>query len=261
MPNIDTTKQDAAIKKNIEAGGKSGSANMAPDDYNYLGLGNYDLIDKAKYAYGQEEAAAKKAAAENAQSLEDYKNLVNQYYGKSPEEYSGAVEDYLNSPGYDYDDFHYEKNTNDFLQPEMTARVDTAMNALDTSAGSDWSDSMKSAMQAKQKALAGEQWSKSYNHLMKDRSSELADYTQNKNQYEKEYGSQQDKLKNLVALYGTDRDSESEGLDDYLKNKIEERNSELETTAGIQGGMANAEEQRKGVAEALPYLIAAYYGK
>lgn len=261
MANINTTTQDAVILQNKKKGAKSGSANMEPDSYNYLGLGNQDQIDKAVYAYETAEAKAADTAEANKADLENYKDLIDRYYGDASGKYSGAVQDYLDSDGYNYDDFHYDKNVNDFLQPEMDARVNTAMSALDNGSGSDWSDSTRMAMQAKQKALAGEQWSMAYNHLMKDRASELSDYTTNKEQYEKENQSEEDKLKNLVALYGGDRDNESEGLSDYIKNKIDERNSELETTAGIQGGIANAEEQTKGVAEALPYLIAAYYGK
>ena len=212
-------------------------------------LANDAAAERAEKAYDEIKGLAQSAGAQNEESIRQYGNLVNNMYGNEAQQYSNALQNFLNSPVYQNAGFSYGnqpgQTIGSFMDPAANQRVDAAMSAIENSAagsGSRFSSDFINRVGAKQQALASEEWEKAYNRLMQDRQQALNEYNINSQNNWNNYNATNARNQYMVDAYGNARDKYVGGLSDAMSAAVANRNAVLQSQANAIAGTANAKQ-------------------
>lgn len=212
-------------------------------------FGKRSDAERAAEAYDKIAAMSEDAMRANQGNINQYGQLVNNTYGAGAASYSKALQDFLNSPVYQNQEFAYNGDISQFMDPAMNQRVNAAMEAINNSAaagGNRFSSDYISRIGAKQQALSSEEWEKAYQRLMQDRQMQLNEYNVNSQNGWNNYNARNARSQAAVDAYGRDRDAYVGGLGDVMSANIANRNANLQTQADILAGKAQAQQGTSG---------------
>ena len=212
-------------------------------------MGNKADASRASEAYDKITGLAQVAGAQNNATIGSYRNLLGSTYGRDADQYSSALQNFLNSPVYQNEAFKYNGDISEYMDPYANQRADAAMQAIanaSASNGSRYSSDYISRVGAKQQALASEEWEKAYNKLMQDRQMALSEYNANSQNAWNNYNANNARNQYAVDAYGNARDQYVSGLSDALSAEVQNRNAVLQTQANAIAGSANAQQGTSG---------------
>lgn len=232
-------------------------------------LGNNENAKELTDAYNQLQGKADATMDTNQGDIDAYKSLIDSTYGQGAANYDEALSKFLNSDVYQNDDFSYNKDVSEFMDPYANQRVQQAMDAINNSAasgGSRFSSDYINRVGAKQQSLASEEWEKAYNKLMQDRQNALSEYNANSQNHWNNYNATNARNQYAVDAYGNDRTNYINGIGDAMTATMNNRNANLQTQAQTIMGKANA-NQNTGVWSGIGSTLGAganflsnYYG-
>ena len=210
-----------------------------------LGFSNGKQIDAAKSDLDTILGKANSVSAQNKNLYEDYYKQMQGMYGEGAESYADAVKNLADAIG-SREDFSYNKDVNEFLDPARNQRVAAATEAINNAAsagGNRFSSNYMDKLAAKQQALASEEWTKAYDRMMQDRAQQL-----------QEWQTGQQKIQNLGTLaniYQSDRNQLGNAIGDYISNMASQNNADLQAYSDVTGQKATLESQRQSGAGGL----------
>ena len=214
---------------------------------NYMGKRQDAKWSKDSLQQIQDLAQANSSA--NQRDINQYRNLVSQTYGNGAANYNTALANFLNSPVYQNQDFSYNSDISQFMDPAANQRVDAAMAAINNSAasnGSRFSSDYINRVGAKQQALASEEYEQAWNRLMQDRQMQANEWSLNSQNNWNNYNATNARNQFAVDAYGNDRNQYVNGLSDAMSAGIQNRNALLNTQAQTISGMAKANQGTSG---------------
>lgn len=210
-----------------------------------LGLSNGKQIDAAQGMLDEVLGRADSVSAQNKNLYGNYYNQMQGMYGEGAAAYSDAVKNLADAIE-NREDFSYQGNVNDFLDPAREQRVQAATNAINNAAsagGNRFSSNYLDKLAAKQQALASEEWSKAYDKMMQDRAQQLQEW---------ETGQQKiNNLGTLANIYQSDRNQLGNAIGDYYTAMANQNNADLQVYSDVAGNKANLESQRNSGAGGL----------
>lgn len=210
-----------------------------------LGLSNRKQIDAAQGMLDEVLGRADSVSAQNKNLYGNYYNQMQGMYGEGAAAYSDAVKNLADAIE-NREDFSYQGNVNDFLDPAREQRVQAATNAINNAAsagGNRFSSNYLDKLAAKQQALASEEWSKAYDKMMQDRAQQLQEW---------ETGQQKiNNLGTLANIYQSDRNQLGNAIGDYYTAMANQNNADLQVYSDVAGNKANLESQRNSGAGGL----------
>lgn len=210
-----------------------------------LGLSNRKQIDAAQGMLDEVLGRADSVSAQNKNLYGNYYNQMKGMYGEGAAAYSDAVKNLADAIE-NREDFSYQGNVNDFLDPAREQRVQAATNAINNAAsagGNRFSSNYLDKLAAKQQALASEEWSKAYDKMMQDRAQQLQEW---------ETGQQKiNNLGTLANIYQSDRNQLGNAIGDYYTAMANQNNADLQVYSDVAGNKANLESQRNSGAGGL----------
>ena len=216
-------------------------------------------------AYDRIQGLADNAVAANNADIDAYSRLVADTYGGGAQNYGSALDKFLNSDVYQPEDFSFNGNVKDYLDPFTNQRVNAAMEAVNNasaSGGNRFSSDYIRQISGVQQAKAQEAWEASYSKLMADRNQQLAEWQANTQNGWNKYNAGQSKLQAAVNAYGNDREQYAQGLGDATMARMNNRLGGLQTQADVIGGVANA-SQSTPISNALNVgasFLGSYFG-
>lgn len=220
----------------------AGAVNYLADS---LGLSNKKQIDAAKGELGAILDRANRVSSQNKNLYGDYYKQMQGMFGEGAASYADAVKNLADAIG-NREDFSYNEDVNEFLDPARNQRVAAATEAINNAAsagGNRFSSNYMDKLAAKQQALASEEWSKAYDRMMRDRAQQL-----------QEWETGQQKIQNLGTLaniYQSDRNQLGNAIGDYYSNMANQNNADLQAYADVTGQKATLESQRQSGAGGL----------
>ena len=220
----------------------AGAVNYLADS---LGLSNKKQIDSAKSELDAILDRANRVSSQNKNLYGDYYKQMQGMYGEGATSYADAVKNLADAIG-NREDFSYNEDVNEFLDPARNQRVAAATEAINNAAsagGNRFSSNYMDKLAAKQQALASEEWSKAYDRMMQDRARQL-----------QEWETGQQKIQNLGTLaniYQSDRNQLGNAIGDYYSNMANQNNADLQAYADVTGQKATLESQRQSGAGGL----------
>ena len=220
----------------------AGAVNYLADS---LGLSNKKQIDSAKSELDAILDRANRVSSQNKNLYGDYYKQMQGMYGEGATSYADAVKNLADAIG-SREDFSYNEDVNEFLDPARNQRVAAATEAINNAAsagGNRFSSNYMDKLAAKQQALASEEWSKAYDRMMQDRARQL-----------QEWETGQQKIQNLGTLaniYQSDRNQLGNAIGDYYSNMANQNNADLQAYADVTGQKATLESQRQSGAGGL----------
>lgn len=198
-----------------------------------LGTSNNKAVNKGISSLDEIKAYADKTGAANRGLYDDYYGQMSGMYGDNAAKYDEAVARLAEAIG-NREDFEYQGDVNEFMDPAREQRVSAAMGAINNASaagGNRFSSNYLDKVAAKQQALASEEWKTAYDKLMQDRNQQLQKW---------QTGQQKiDNMGTLAGIYGGDRTALSEALGNYYSNMANQNNADLEVMSDIQQGKAN----------------------
>lgn len=214
-----------------------------------LGTGNRNQINAAKNTLDEVLTKSQGVSDANKAIYDNYMRQMQGIYGNGAGQYAGAVEQLSNAIGEGPDSFTATGSLNDFYDPYANQRAAQAMDAINRSAssgGNRFSSSYNDALAAKQQALSSEEWSKSFDRWMTDRSRQLAEWQAGQ-------GAKQNYIGNLgtvAGLYGNDRNQLANAIGEYNSALANQNNADLEVYSDVAGNKANLEAKKtNGIGE------------
>ena len=220
----------------------AGSVNYLADS---LGLSNKKQINAAKSELDAILDRADRVSSQNKNLYGDYYKQMQEMYGEGAASYADAVKNLADAIG-SREDFSYDKDETEFLDPARNQRVAAATEAINNAAsagGNRFSSNYMDKLAAKQQALASEEWSKAYDRMMRDRAQQL-----------QEWETGQQKIQNLGTLaniYQSDRNQLGNAIGDYYSSMASQNNADLQAYSDITGQKATLESQRNSGAGGL----------
>lgn len=220
----------------------AGAVNYLADS---LGLSNKKQINAAKSELDAILDRANRVSSQNKNLYGDYYKQMQGMYGEGATSYADAVKNLADAIG-NREDFSYNEDVNEFLDPARNQRVAAATEAINNAAsagGNRFSSNYMDKLAAKQQALASEEWSKAYDRMMQDRARQL-----------QEWETGQQKIQNLGTLaniYQSDRNQLGNAIGDYYSNMANQNNADLQAYADVTGQKATLESQRQSGAGGL----------
>ena len=222
-----------------------------------LGLSNRKQIDAAQGMLDEVLGRADSVSAQNKNLYGNYYNQMKGMYGEGAAAYSDAVKNLADAIE-NREDFSYQGNVNDFLDPAREQRVQAATNAINNAAsagGNRFSSNYLDKLAAKQQALASEEWSKAYDKMMQDRAQQLQEW---------ETGQQKiNNLGTLANIYQSDRNQLGNAIGDYYTAMANQNNADLQVYSDVAGNKANLESQRNsgvgGLLQGVGSIIGAIF--
>lgn len=190
----------------------------------------------------------------NQQDINSYKQALYDTYGQGADNYSEALQNFLDSPVYQNEGFSYGGDIDQFFDPAANQRVDAAMTAINNSAatgGNRFSSDYVNRVGAKQQAMASEEWEKAYNRLMQDRQTQMNEWQANSQNNWNNYNATADRAKYAVDAYGNDRDQLMQGLGDTTTATMNNRLGGLQTQAQVAAGLANSQQGQGTMSQIL----------
>ena len=220
----------------------AGAVNYLADS---LGFSNGRQINAAKGELDAILDRANRVSSQNKNLYGDYYKQMQGMYGEGAASYADAVKSLADAIG-SREDFSYDKDENEFLDPARNQRIAAATEAINNAAsagGNRFSSNYMDKLAAKQQALASEEWSKAYDRMMRDRAQQL-----------QEWGTGQQKIQNLGTLaniYQSDRNQLGNAIGDYYSNMASQNNADLQAYSDVTGQKATLESQRHSGAGGL----------
>ena len=204
----------------------------------WLGVSNNAAVDQGISSLDDIKAYADKTGAANSGLYDAYYGRMQGLYGDNAAKYNDAVARLAEAIG-SREDFEYQGDVNDFLDPAREQRVAAAMGAIENagaSGGNRFSSNYLDKVAAKQQALASEEWKAAYDKLMQDRNQQLQKWQNGQQKI--------DNMGTLAGIYGGDRTALSEAIGNYYSNMANQNNADLEVMSDIQQGKANLNASR-----------------
>ena len=205
----------------------------------WLGLDNNAAIDRAQSTLDDVLGKSGEVSGQNRGLYNDYWNKMQGMYGDTAGKYGDAVSNLANAIA-DRQDFSYDKNVNEFMDPAMEMRQRQAakqLNASASSGGNRFSSNYQDKLMAQSQGLASEEWEKAYDRMMRDRAQQLSEWQTGQNKI--------NNLNMLAGLYGQDRNQLSNAMGDYYSNMANQNNADLEVYSDIAQSKANLDSNRK----------------
>ena len=228
---------------------------------------NWNRNKNTERAYGDIADAIEQTNLANQADIDAYKAMVNSTYGQGAASYQQALQDFLNSPVYQNENFSYGKDVNEFLDPAVNQRIAAAQEALNNSAASGhnrFSSSYNDAVMAKEKALSSEAWKEAYDRMMADRQQAMQEYNTNSQNQWNNYNAQNAQKQAAVNAYGADRASYMQGMSDATMAGMNNRTGVLQSQTNAITGLTNAQNQNSGVLSSIlgpaAQFAGAYFG-
>lgn len=244
----------------------AGGVALAGAAGNYLS--NREKTQATADMYNDLAARAKEVEAANSRDIGRYQDFINAQYGSDAGKYSAALENYLNSPTYQNQDFEYTGDVSDYYDPAANQRVAAAMNAIENSAatgGSRFSSQYLGAQAAKQQALASDEWKNAYDRLTQARNQQLAAYNANAANNLNMYNAQVAQQQFGINQYGQAKQNLAGGYGDAMSAALQNRTAGLQSQANAMAGAQNALNQQTSVLGQLAgpaaQFLGSYYGK
>ena len=212
-------------------------------------FGRNQDAENAAAAYDKIQGLADQTVNQNQQTIDAYRQFMEQMYGSGAAKYADALNAYLESPTYQNANFEYTKGVEDFMDPAANQRVQAAMDAINNAAasnGSRFSSDYINRVGAAQQAKTSEEWEKAYQRLQADRNAQLGVYNANSQNQWNNYNASQNKLQGAVNAYGNDRTAYAQGLGDTMQASINNRLGGLNTQAQTIAGKAQAQQGTGG---------------
>lgn len=209
---------------------------------NVFGFSNTEAAEEGQKAYDEMLEQAQQAYASNAEALRKYYEDMGAKYGGDDERYRAAIEAYLNGTPAQVENFSYSGKVEDFMDPAAGMRAQNAMTAINNSAGADgsrFSSDFLNRQAAKQQALASEEWEKSYQRLMNDRTAQLQQWQANAANERANQAAIDAKQKAAVDLYGDRSGKMDEAYESYLAGLIGNTNAMTQTGMDAVSGKTN----------------------
>lgn len=201
-----------------------------------LGLSNMEQVEAGMNSLDNMLAEARNVSNQNKSLYGDYLSKMQGMYGDGAGQYADAVNRLSQAIGGGPESFSYSGNVNDFYDKYAGQRSQQAMNAMRNMGGQNlFSSDFMNNMAAKQQSLASEEWSKSYDKMMRDRQQQLAEWQAGQN-------SKQGYINNLgtvAGLYGNDRNQIANAMGDYYSNMASQNNADLQTRADLTQAKTN----------------------
>lgn len=215
-----------------------------------LGLDNSSQVEQGQKSLDELMAEATRTGEANRGLFGDYLGQMQDIYGDGASKYSDAVQRLSDAIGEGPSQFAFNGDINQYYDKFANQRAQQAMNALGAQAaagGHRWSSDFLNNMAAKQQSLASEEWSKSYDKMMRDRQQQLSEWQAGQQ-------ANQNYLNNLgtvAGLYGNDRNQLAGAYGDYISNMASQNNADLQTRADLGQARTNLGMQQKTGAGAL----------
>lgn len=229
----------------------AGAVNYLADS---LGFSNNKQIDAAKATLDDVLTRADSVGSQNRNLYGKYYDQMQGMYGEGAQAYTDAVKNLADAIE-NRQDFSYQGNVNDFLDPAREQRVQAATNAINNAAsagGNRFSSNYMDKLAAKQQALASEEWKSAYDRMMQDRAQQLQEW---------ETGQQKiNNLGTLANIYQSDRNQLGNAIGDYYTAMANQNNADLEVYSDVIGNKANLEAQRQSGAGGLLQGIGSIIG-
>lgn len=243
----------------------AGGVALAGAAANYLG--NKEKTEATRDMYNDLANRAAAVEAANSRDIGRYQDFMQKQYGADAGKYSQALENYMNSPTYYNKDFEYTGTVEDYMDPAVNQRVAAAMNALENSAatgGNRFSSDFLSRSQAKQQALASDEWQNAYNRLVQDRNAQLAAYNANSQNALNMYNAQTAQQQFGINQYGQAKQNLTGGYGDAMSAALQNRTAGLQSQANALAGAQNAMNQQTSILGQLAgpaaQFLGSYYG-
>lgn len=222
-----------------------------------LGLSNGKQIDAAQGMLDEVLGRADSVSAQNKNLYGNYYNQMQGMYGEGAAAYSDAVKNLADAIE-NREDFSYQGNVNDFLDPAREQRVQAATNAINNAAsagGNRFSSNYLDKLAAKQQALAADEWKSAYDRMLQDRAQQLQEW---------ETGQQKiNNLGTLANIYQSDRNQLGNAIGDYYTAMANQNNADLQVYSDVAGNKANLESQRNsgvgGLLQGVGSIIGAIF--
>lgn len=219
-----------------------------------IGLTNYQDVEAAKNAIGDNKDLANETYSNNQALIKQLLNSANSTYGNGAAQYDDRLANLENVGTYQAQNYSYDKDENDFLSPARNMRTQQAMNAIQNSranAGGMFSSDTMNEMNNKAQLMASEEWDKAYDRMMKDRDTSLNEWKANAEEQRQAYTSSYNQAKDLLNLANSDRTNLNNASQAYYTNLINNNNANMSTQAGINNSLANAGLQQQGLGQQL----------
>lgn len=187
-----------------------------------------DALEMAQGNYGQNEA-----------DLQAYYDALSKKYGGDEQAYRDAIDAYLNGDVAQVEDFSYDRDVNEFMDPAAEMRKQNAMTAINNSAsaeGSRFSSDFLNRQAAKQQAMASEEWQKAYERFQQDRQAQLQQWQANAGNVRSNQAAQDEKLKAAMDIYGGNSGKMDEAFADFISGMIGNRNAGTQTEMDAVSG-------------------------
>lgn len=203
----------------------------------------------------------------NRSDISAYRRFMEQQYGGDAARYSGALQDYMNSPSFTNEGFQYTGDVADYMDPAANQRVAAAMNALESSAasgGNRFSSDYVNAQAAKQQALASDEWKNAYDRLTQARQQQLSAWQANSQNNLNMYNAANDRAMYGIGQYGAAKDTMSQAYGDALSAGMQNRTAGLQSQANAMAQAQSAANQQQSflgqLAGPAAQFLGSYYG-
>lgn len=225
---------------------------------------NYQNRKSANAAYDRIGELSDRVTAQNQADIDNLKALYGNTYGGSDVAYRQAVQDFADSPVYSGENYGFDGNVQDYMDPAVNQRVDAAMTAIDRQVGGNnlSSDYLRRVAGAQQ-AIASDEYSKAWDRMQGDRRQGLSEWQANEAQNVSDWERLTGQKKDLLGLYGNDRDSYIQGIEGTTSASLNNRTGGLQTQADVLSGKANTMQGQSGISSFLsPFaqFAGSYFG-
>lgn len=231
---------------------------------NELGFSNTEAVKEGQQAYDDMTAKADAAYAQNEADLQRYYQTMDDKYGGDEAKRREAIERFLNGEPVQVQDFSYDKSVEDFFDPAAGMIAQNAMTAINNAAGSEgsrFSSDFLDRQAAKQRALASEEWEKSYNRLMEDRNAQLNQWRANADNERANAAAADERVKAAIGIYGQGSEKADQALADLIAGLVGNRQAQTQTEMDAVSGKTDlGMNQEKGVGGFITSILKSFWG-
>lgn len=231
---------------------------------NDLGFSNSEAVEEGQNAYDDMTSKADAAYAKNKADLKRYYKTMADKYGGDEAKFRDAVEQFLNGEPVQVQDFSYDKSVEDFFDPAASMIAQNAMTAINNAAGSEgsrFSSDYLDRQAAKQRALASEEWQKSYDRLMQDRQAQLNQWQSNAANERANAAAADDRVKAAMDIYGQGSEKADQAFADLIAGLVGNRQAQTQTDMDAVSGKTDlGMNQENGVGGAVSSIFKAIFG-
>ena len=231
---------------------------------NELGFSNTEAVKEGQQAYDDMTAKADAAYAQNEADLQRYYQTMDDKYGGDEAKRREVIERFLNGEPVQVQDFSYDKSVEDFMDPAAGMIAQNAMTAINNAAGSEgsrFSSDFLDRQAAKQRALASEEWQKSYDRLMRDREAQMNQWQSNAANERANAAAADDRVKAAMDIYGQGSEKADQAFADLIAGLVGNRQAQTQTEMDAVSGKTDlGMNQEKGVGGAFSTIFKSIFG-